>query len=552
MSNRPFVLTAACAALTLSGVVSAEAEDLALVVGNENYLHAADISAADDAADATDALRDEGFTAVDGSDLSAEALHGAFARFYDDLAPAEHAVIVLLGHFAQAGGETWLLGTDAEDVSLGDVDRAGLALDTVLLAAAEKPGGAIVLLGTEDRRIVLGAGLTPGIAVPEVPEGVLLFRGDAADVAEFAADVVSARGLSAAQMVARKGDLTAEGDVSRRTPFRPVALPDLRPTDGGDREARRAERVFWFAVIAAGTREAYEGYLQRYPQGLFADAARRAIANLAPDPAELARQAEDGLNLSRDQRRQIQRDLAMLDFDPRGIDGLFGPGTRAAITGWQRQNGHDPSGFVTRDQMVQLSAQAARRAEELEIEAARRQAELDRLDRLYWAETGSGRDEAGLRAYLRRYPDGLFSEVAAARIEAIEAERRGNVDRLDREAWENARRIDKLELYQDYLDKYPRGAFAEEARRIIAERTGAAEAERLKAEKAEAALNLNPVIRSLVEQRLAALGLNPGPADGQFDENTRKAIRRYQQARQLPVTGYLTQQVLVRLLADSL
>ena len=72
------------------------------------------------------------------------------------------------------------------------------------------------------------------------------------------------------------------------------------------------------------------------------------------------------------------------------------------------------------------------------------------------------------------------------------------------------------------------------------------------AEQGEAALNLNPIVRSLVEQRLAHLNLDPGPTDGVFDDNTRRAIRRYQQARNLPATGYLSQQTLVRLLADSL
>ena len=52
--------------------------------------------------------------------------------------------------------------------------------------------------------------------------------------------------------------------------------------------------------------------------------------------------------------------------------------------------------------------------------------------------------------------------------------------------------------------------------------------------------------------RLEALGLKPGAVDGQFDDRTRRAIRRYQDARQLQVTGYLDQATVVRLLADSL
>ena len=69
---------------------------------------------------------------------------------------------------------------------------------------------------------------------------------------------------------------------------------------------------------------------------------------------------------------------------------------------------------------------------------------------------------------------------------------------------------------------------------------------------AEARLNLNPITTRLVEARLRQLGLDPGAVDGQIDENTRRALRRYQRARDLPVTGYLSEQTLVRLLADSI
>jgi peptidoglycan hydrolase-like protein with peptidoglycan-binding domain len=55
----------------------------------------------------------------------------------------------------------------------------------------------------------------------------------------------------------------------------------------------------------------------------------------------------------------------------------------------------------------------------------------------------------------------------------------------------------------------------------------------------------------LIEQRLDALGLKPGEIDGEFDKSTRRAIRRYQQSRDIPVTGYLSQQTVVRILADS-
>ena len=37
-------------------------------------------------------------------------------------------------------------------------------------------------------------------------------------------------------------------------------------------------------------------------------------------------------------------------------------------------------------------------------------------------------------------------------------------------------------------------------------------------------------------------------ADGTFDADTRRAIRRFQRSRDLPVTGYVTQATMVHLL----
>ena len=64
-------------------------------------------------------------------------------------------------------------------------------------------------------------------------------------------------------------------------------------------------------------------------------------------------------------------------------------------------------------------------------------------------------------------------------------------------------------------------------------------------------MGLTDTTRKLVEGRLESLGLKPGPVDGAFDDDTRRAIRRYQEARNLTRTGYLNQQTVVRLLADA-
>lgn len=545
----------ATAALAIAAALPAAAQDAALIIGNESYRAGAD-AAAGDALDAAEPLERAGFIVRRGADLDDDAMQALLARHYDDTAAPGRSVILLAGQFAHAGGETWLLAVDARAPTLGAADAAGLPLSQVLAVAAERPGGAIVLLGSGEGDFALGRGLSPGIGTLTVPQGVTVIRGGAAPVAALAAGLPGRRGETPAQIAAAAEGLVVEGFRGGFAPFLP-AVPGAdapRPDASGPPDGpAQDEAGFWRATEAIGSRAAYRAYLDRFPSGDHAADARAALTAL-DDPAARARAAEAALGLSREQRRQIQRDLSILDIDPKGIDGLFGPGSRTAIATWQRRNGEAATGYVTAEQIAVLGGQAARRAAELEAEAATRQAEQDRQDRLYWDETGAKGDEASLRAYLRRYPDGLFAEAAQDRLATFEADRRAEAAAADRAAWDRALRTDTPRAYRDYLAAFPEGAFVADARRRLAGPEGTAEGEaaRQRAEAGEAALNLSPVMRSLVEQRLAGLGLKPGPADGRFDEATRRALRRYQQARGLPVSGYLNQQTVARLLVDSL
>lgn len=528
------------------------AQNAALVIGNENYRHGPDIGGGADALDAASALEGAGLVVEKGADLSTEAMRSLLRGYYAQTQRPGRSVILLSGQFVSHGGETWLLGTEANAPGLPDADLAGLPLGTVMEMAAERAGGAIVLLGSEDEEPSLGRGLIAGIGEIAVPQGVTLITGDAGDIAEFAADVLTRPGQSVAEIAAQAGDLRIGGYLGGLTPFLPeTATTPQVPTTNGNAAlaAEQAERDLWETTRAIDTAKGYDSYLRRYPDGLYADAARKALAAKA-DPASRAKDAEDALALSRDQRRQIQRDLSILDINPRGIDGLFGAGSRTAIATWQKRNDYPATGFVTGQQMAALAAQAEKRAAELEVEAAKRQAEQERQDRLYWEQTGKAGDEAGLRAYIKRYPDGLFAELAQERLKVFDDQRKEEAAAADRAAWDRALQLNSAAGFQEYLAAYPNGAFADDARKILGDLGASAEDQA--ARQAEDALGLNAGFRRMIEERLAALGLKPGQIDGTFDADTRRAIRRYQTARGIAASGYLNQQTVARLLVDSI
>lgn len=66
---------------------------------------------------------------------------------------------------------------------------------------------------------------------------------------------------------------------------------------------------------------------------------------------------EQALNLSKSDRRELQRRLLLIGFDPNGVDGIFGPGSRSAISGWQTAEKYEPTGFLNEHQVIALKSQ---------------------------------------------------------------------------------------------------------------------------------------------------------------------------------------------------
>ncbi len=75
-----------------------------------------------------------------------------------------------------------------------------------------------------------------------------------------------------------------------------------------------------------------------------------------PAPSVGAAGAEADLGLGREQRRAVQAGLTRRGFDTRGVDGIFGQGTRNAIAAWQRANDQEATGYLTAAQYDRLVA----------------------------------------------------------------------------------------------------------------------------------------------------------------------------------------------------
>lgn len=557
MPFRPLALAAA----VISGLTAQVAQaDTALLLVNDSYANAQNLRNARPVEQLRARLLDSGFNVIVVADGSGADLREGLSRLLQ-ADEDERILIAAVGHFARSTTDSWLLGTQSNTPSLATVGGDGLSLSVLLEVATNAPGRSIVMLGLERRRIDLGTGLSAGVGRIEAPQGVTVLAGAPDDIAAFTTNHVLVPGADLEEALGNVGNLRAFGFLSSTVPFIPSATtapfpqqppPTLPPSPtqpGAD------ETALWNAAIELDTMGAYRAYLARHPNGFFSLDARARVNAFENDPAALARAAEEALGLNRNQRQQIQRSLSILDYDTRGIDGIFGTGSRNAIRGWQTARGFTVTGYMDGPQVNALGQQASVRAAELE-EAARQAREAqERADRAYWQVTGQGSSEDGLRAYLERYPDGLFAERAEQRIDEIDRAARTEAEARDRAAWDVARSTNTVPALRRYLNDFPNGAFRQQARARIDQLSGNGGGftpqQIAQLEAREAQLNLPPVTRSLIEQRLAVLGLEPGRVDGRFDNRTRRAIRRYQQARGMDATGYLDQGVVVRLLAET-
>lgn len=542
-------------AMLLAGHAGASSD--LLIIGNSDQNVVQRLTGSGDLAALQTAFEERGAEVSLATDAATAAMQEAFRSFADGLdATTDDVGMVLTGQFVSTVAGSYLLPADApEDITLGQVLTEGFPLDALYAVAAEYPGRALIVLGEVETEGQLPARLSPNLPLQDIPQGVTVAIGPAGDAARFVTRVSEATGDDVLPL-AREAGLSLLGFVPRELPLfdgTDISLPQIEEdTAKADRSAE--DIAAWDEALTADTEAGYETYLAAFPEGQHASEARQRLTAIRSEPFYREKQVETDLALSRDARREVQRDLSLLGYNTRGIDGIFGRGTRGAVTAWQNDNGLKASGYLDTDQIARLDAQAERRAAELEEEARQRQAELERQDRTFWAETGAQGDEAGFRAYLKRFPDGIYSQEAQGQLDAIEEQRRAQAEDEDRRRWQVARDTDTEAGYRAYLAERPNGAFVEEARARIDYLTRNSEqfAVQERAQADEASLGLNATARRLAEARLADLGLEPGAVDGTFDEDARRAIRRYQDARNLRVSGYLDQATVVRLMADSI
>lgn len=555
----------------IAWVDSTMAEDrVALVIGNGDYAHTHDAeTAVRDVKAVGDAFRDAGWTVIGATDLDRFSMRRILSRFAEAAADAESLAVYYSGHAIRSGGATYLAPVNAQAETLTDVLFDGVPLALILRIVADKAGQVVVFLdGAQLRGFAPTAFSEPGLDQLEGPEGVLIVSAAEPGKAirrsrwrdSLFARLVIEQFLqpgAGADAVAR--EVEAPTFVAGSADENFVLAPEPEPMAVTDALAAEIELAYWRAAERSGDGVDYQTYLARYPEGTFAEFARQRLGIAEDgdvpekpqvDPAVVAEQA---LNLSRIRKRKVQEWLLALGHDPRGIDGLFGRGSRSAITAWQKKHGFESNGYLTKPQVNKLSTDGKAALEEQArlAEEQRRIAEAE--DNAYWSASGENGTADGFRAYLKKYPEGLHAKVARAALAKIAEAAADEKARRERDTFRVAREVDQPKAYRDYLGEYPEGIYRDQA---LARLDAIENAERRKAmnaknRKIEQALELSKEDRLSVEQRLRILGFETGPQDGKLDQNARSAIKGYQASRGLEDTGFLNRRTVVTLVRET-
>ena len=130
------------------------------------------------------------------------------------------------------------------------------------------------------------------------------------------------------------------------------------------------------------------------------------------------------------------------------------------------------------------------------------------------------------KAVVRRFPGSIYAELAQAQIGKLTKVATASSEEMEVEPATEAAAQQKPDV---------QAAVAPEER----EQAVSAEPPAPAPETIEGALNLTREERRRIQQGLASLGFNPGPADGLFGRDTRKALERWQSSQKMATTGYL-------------
>lgn len=345
--RRPFsviilrVLWLAVAVLTAP--IVAQAERVALVIGNANYSAPGMTlrNPGNDVDALSGALRDLGFIVVEAKDEDAAGMAGALDDFATVAAGAEMAVFFYAGHGVQIAGENHLIGVDFAGNDVAALQSSSVTMSRVRdVMAQAKPGVGVMILDACRNNPFADNGLVQsGLAQNRSGAGLLIaYATDPGNVAYdgvtensvFTASLlhhIATPGLDARLMFGRVRQEVVMATAGRQVPWvEESVLGEYAFAPAGpetaENDAAAVELARWRHIAGSANPAAFEAYLADYPGGLFESIAQERVAVLAGAQGGADPAAAEVLLASADPDRVAAALTALGVFDASQPDAL--------------------------------------------------------------------------------------------------------------------------------------------------------------------------------------------------------------------------------------
>lgn len=312
----------------LGSAFPAEAKRVALVIANARYANAGNLkNPPNDAQLVAQSLRRAGFDQVDVKiDLGKTAMEQALRSFGEKSEGADVALVYYAGHGIEAGGQNYLIPTDARLVRDRDLEVEATRLDTAMLMTESARLRIVVLDACRNnpfmasmQRTMRNRAVGRGLAAVE-PEGetLVVYAAKAGATAADGEGANSPFALALAKRLVQPGleisllfrsvrddVLTSTGRVQE--PFTygslsgnafyfvppsnvAVAVQSQPVQSAPIISAQTSEALYWQGTLSANSEGGFRDYLKRYPKGEYAAVARANLERFAQPKPQLAPQ----------------------------------------------------------------------------------------------------------------------------------------------------------------------------------------------------------------------------------------------------------------------
>ncbi len=294
----------------------AEAKRVALIIANSRYASATSLkNPAADAQLIAASLRRTGFTSVDVRvDLGKAAMERELSLFGLKAEGADVAIVYYAGHGIEAGGQNYLIPTDAKLLRDRDLEVEATRLDTAMLMTESAKMRIVVLdacrnnpfLATMQRTLrnrAVGRGLAAiepegeTLVVYAAKAGATASDGEGANspFAQSLAKRLLEPGLEISLLFRAVRDDVLDATGREQEPFTYGSLSGKAfyfvPQTAGTTplvatnqnlqppviSAQTSEALFWQGTMSANTEIGYRDYLKRYPKGEYASVAKENL-----------------------------------------------------------------------------------------------------------------------------------------------------------------------------------------------------------------------------------------------------------------------------------